>query len=131
MKSLAASRSKQSATLPGMLTEVTGITRAGETVRAHRSLPAGRKGDPLRKLLDAVRENYVGDLNRKTTTLNITPVPSFVVTQLCAAQNMPIFVANLPMPMLTGIVRIVKADVVLQKGFSITHGGCPFSISGH
>lgn len=49
------------------------------------------KGDPLRtQLLDAVRENYVGDLNRKTT-LNNTPVPSFVVTQLCAAQKYAYF----------------------------------------
>lgn len=72
------------------------------------------KGDPLRtQLLDAVRENYVGDLNRKTT-LNNTPVPSFVVTQLCAAQKYAYFCGEPATPMLTGIVRIVKKlDVVL------------------
>ncbi len=61
--------------------------RAGETVRAHRS-----QGSPVEKAIRCARncltryvKNYVGDLNRKTT-LNNTPVPSFVVTQLCAAQ---------------------------------------------
>ncbi len=84
------------------------------------------KGDPLRtQLLDAVRENYVGDLNRKTT-LNNTPVPSFVVTQLCAAQKYAYFVANLPMPMLTGIVRIVKSWMWYCRKTLIIHGGCPF-----
>ncbi len=74
------------------------------------------KGDPLRtQLLDAVRENYVGDLNRKTT-LNNTPVPSFVVTQLCAAQKYAYFCgepANADADWYSQDSK--KLDVVLQK----------------
>ncbi|EDF7130539.1 hypothetical protein B1T21_23310, partial [Salmonella enterica subsp. enterica serovar Kentucky] len=74
------------------------------------------KGDPLRtQLLDAVRGNYVGDLNRKTT-LNNTPVPSFVVTQLCAAQKYAYFCgepANADADWYSQDSK--KLDVVLQK----------------